>query len=70
MRYVHRTNNDGQQNMNAFQYQGKIFYRTIRPIKADEELVVWGDGAYGPQPDTESKEPAKITQGLWIGTPN
>ena len=34
-----------EQNMVAYQYNGKIFYKTYKEVDANTELLVW----YGPQ---------------------
>ncbi|KAI4898148.1 hypothetical protein NFI96_023060, partial [Prochilodus magdalenae] len=41
MRYVNCARNDEEQNLVAFQHQGGILYRSCRPIKPGEELLVW-----------------------------
>ncbi|XP_062862384.1 histone-lysine N-methyltransferase PRDM9-like [Trichomycterus rosablanca] len=46
MRYVNCAGNDEENNLVAFQYQGGIFYRCCRPIKAGQELLVWYDETY------------------------
>ncbi|XP_062861786.1 histone-lysine N-methyltransferase PRDM9-like, partial [Trichomycterus rosablanca] len=46
MRFVNCAQNDEEQNLVAFQYQGGIFYRCCRPIKPGQELFVWYDEAY------------------------
>jgi len=40
MRYVSVTMDKNKKNCDAFQYQGLIFFRTIRTIEKNEELIV------------------------------
>ncbi|XP_062847644.1 histone-lysine N-methyltransferase PRDM9-like [Trichomycterus rosablanca] len=46
MRYINCTRNDEEQNLVAFQYQGRIFYRCCRPIRTGQELLVWYNEDY------------------------
>ena len=47
LRYVNCARNEEEQNLQAFQYQGEIYYRTLRPILPGEELLVWYGEEYG-----------------------
>ncbi|MCJ8734606.1 hypothetical protein PDJAM_G00237300 [Pangasius djambal] len=40
MRYVNCARNNDEQNLVAFQYQGGILYRSCRPIKPGQELLL------------------------------
>ncbi|MCJ8732996.1 hypothetical protein PDJAM_G00217920 [Pangasius djambal] len=46
MRYVNCARNDEEQNLVAFQYRGGIIYRSCRPIKPGQELLVWYEEEY------------------------
>ena len=47
MRYVNCARNSQEQNLLAFQYCGRIYYRTLRDVYPREELLVWYGDAYG-----------------------
>ena len=47
MRFVNCARYDGEQNLDAFQFGGEIYYRTIRRIHPHEELLVWYGDEYG-----------------------
>eukprot|EP00073_Rattus_norvegicus_P043001 XP_017444954.1 PREDICTED: histone-lysine N-methyltransferase PRDM9 isoform X3 [Rattus norvegicus] len=47
MRYVNCARDDEEQNLVAFQYHRKIFYRTCRVIRPGRELLVWYGDEYG-----------------------
>lgn len=40
-RFVNCSCDDEEQNLVAFQYHGGIFYRSCRPIRPGQELLVW-----------------------------
>lgn len=44
LRYINSPRHEDEQNMVAFQTSGRIYYRVIKPIRIDQELLVW----YGP----------------------
>ncbi|GAA6098974.1 zinc finger protein 431-like [Tachysurus ichikawai] len=46
MRYINCARHDGEQNLVAFQYQGRILYRCCRPIYPEQELLVWYEEKY------------------------
>ncbi|XP_065577661.1 histone-lysine N-methyltransferase set-17-like isoform X2 [Artemia franciscana] len=46
MRYVNCARFKEEQNLAPFQYKGNLFYRTIKPIEASEELLVWYGDEY------------------------
>lgn len=46
MRYVNCSRNIVEQNLMPFQYLGKIYYRTIRNIYPQTELLVWYGDEY------------------------
>ncbi|XP_060761009.1 zinc finger protein 345-like isoform X2 [Neoarius graeffei] len=46
MRYVNCARNEEEQNLVAFQYQGRILYRCCRPINPEHELLVWYEEEY------------------------
>ncbi|KAF5888695.1 histone-lysine N-methyltransferase PRDM9-like, partial [Clarias magur] len=46
MRFVNCARNDEEQNLVAFQYQGRILYRCCRPINPGQELLVWYEEKY------------------------
>ena len=39
--YIHPARNEEEQNMEAYLKNGQVFYRTLRIVKAEEELLVW-----------------------------
>ena len=41
LRYVNCARHEDEQNMVAFQYKGKIYYRTFKHIYPGNELLVW-----------------------------
>ncbi|XP_060788581.1 zinc finger protein 391-like isoform X2 [Neoarius graeffei] len=43
MRYVNCARNNEEQNLVAFQYQGRILYRCCQNIKPGQELLVWSE---------------------------
>ena len=47
LRYVNCARSESEQNLLAFQYHGEVYYRTICPIKAGTELLVWYGDEYG-----------------------
>ncbi|PAV72503.1 hypothetical protein WR25_05904 [Diploscapter pachys] len=47
MRYINSPYDENEQNIVAFQYNGAVYYRVIRPITANEELLVWYGDSYG-----------------------
>ena len=46
MRFVNCCRCEDEQNLVAFQFRGKIYYRTYKPIKAGSELLVWYGESY------------------------
>ena len=46
MRYVNCARFEEEQNLCAFQYKEEIYYRTLRIIKPNEELLVWYGDSY------------------------
>ena len=46
MRYVNCARFVEEQNLCAFQYKEEIYYRTLRIIKPNEELLVWYGDSY------------------------
>lgn len=47
MRYVKCARIKDQQNVTAYQFQGNIYYKTLRRIERGEELLVWYGDQYG-----------------------
>ena len=41
MRYVNCSRNEEEQNMIAYQFHGKIFYRVYKDVEAGTEFLVW-----------------------------
>lgn len=41
MRFVNCSRCEDEQNLVAFQFKGKIYYRTYKPIHPGKELLVW-----------------------------
>ncbi|XP_046729442.1 histone-lysine N-methyltransferase PRDM9-like isoform X1 [Silurus meridionalis] len=46
LRYVNCARKNGEQNLEAFQYQGGILYRCCRSINPGQELLLWYDEKY------------------------
>uniref|UniRef100_A0A6J0US76 Uncharacterized protein isoform X1 n=3 Tax=Pogona vitticeps TaxID=103695 RepID=A0A6J0US76_9SAUR len=47
MRYINCARNEEEQNLIAFQYHGKIYYRACKVILLHSELLVWYGEEYG-----------------------
>uniref|UniRef100_A0A8R1YWD2 SET domain-containing protein n=1 Tax=Pristionchus pacificus TaxID=54126 RepID=A0A8R1YWD2_PRIPA len=47
MRYINSPRHDREQNLVAFQYNGSVYYRVIKPIDVEQELLVWYGAKYG-----------------------
>ena len=47
MRYVNCARNEEEQNLLAFQFHGQIYYRTIKPVPPNTELLVFYGEEYG-----------------------
>ena len=45
LRFVNCARSEDEQNVSAFQFEGQIFYRTIKSVYPGTELLVW----YGDQ---------------------
>ena len=41
MRYVNCARNEAEQNLIAYQYRGRIYYRSFKPIPPGTELLVF-----------------------------
>ncbi|KAL9985994.1 hypothetical protein ACROYT_G000047 [Oculina patagonica] len=46
MRFIRCARHRGEQNLFAFQYLGKVFYRTFKKILPGQEMLVWYDEKY------------------------
>lgn len=46
MRFIRRARHQQEQNLWAFQYQDKIYYRVNKTITPGQELLVWYDHQY------------------------
>lgn len=46
MRFIRCARRKQEQNLFAFQYLGKVFYRTFKDILPGEEMLVWYDEKY------------------------
>jgi len=49
MRYVNCARHAGEQNLQAFQRGPNIFYKTIRNIAPNEDLLIWYGDEFGRQ---------------------
>lgn len=47
VRFVNCARNQGEENLRAFQYKGRLYYRTVRDVPAHTELLVWYGDSYG-----------------------
>ncbi|ELT95080.1 hypothetical protein CAPTEDRAFT_202965, partial [Capitella teleta] len=61
MRFVNCARNCEEQNVLAFQYQKKIYYRTLRDIPVGEEILVWYGEEYAAALGILTLPPAKST---------
>lgn len=59
MRYVNCARNDEEQNLVAFQYLGKIYYRTFKIVPDSVELLVWYGEKYAEELGLHSLHPIK-----------
>lgn len=41
LRFINCARNEEEQNMVAFQYHGRIYYRTFKTVYPGNELLVW-----------------------------
>ena len=41
MRFVNCAQREDEQNVLAYQYHGNIYYRTVKTIYPESELLVW-----------------------------
>ena len=46
MRFIRCARHRGEQNLFAFQYLGKVFYRSFKAILPGQEMLVWYDEKY------------------------
>ena len=46
MRFIRCARHKGEQNLFAFQYLGKVYYRTFKVILPGQEMLVWYDEKY------------------------
>ena len=46
MRFIRCARHKGEQNLFAFQYLGKVYYRTFKAIMPGQEMLVWYDEKY------------------------
>lgn len=46
MGFVNCARNEQEQNLEVFQYGGNIYYRAVKDIPPDQELLVWYGGSY------------------------
>ncbi|CAK8695472.1 unnamed protein product [Clavelina lepadiformis] len=46
LRYIRRARKEEEQNVEAFQFQGKIYFRTIKNVAKRTELLFWYDKKY------------------------
>ena len=46
MRFVNCSRSEDEQNLVSFQFRGKIYYRTYKPISPGKELLVWYGESY------------------------
>lgn len=46
MGFVNCARNEQEQNLEIFQYGGNIYYRAVKDVPPDQELLVWYGGTY------------------------
>ena len=59
MRYVNCSRNEEEQNMIAYQFHGKIFYRVYKDVEAGTEFLVWYGEEYAGELGIALEEEAK-----------
>ena len=67
MRYVNCARHEGEQNLLPFQYKGCLYYRTVKDIPANTELLVWYGDSYARDLGIDPKafkEPRSDTRAL------
>ncbi|GBN46518.1 hypothetical protein AVEN_253837-1, partial [Araneus ventricosus] len=60
MRYVNCADYEEWQNMIAFQYLGKIYYRTYKPVLPYAELLIWYGDDYASKLGLQIKEITRL----------
>ncbi|CAL1300930.1 unnamed protein product [Larinioides sclopetarius] len=60
MRYVNCANLEEWQSIVAFQYLGKIYYKTYKPVLPFTELLVWYGNSYASEMGIELKERKRL----------
>ena len=53
MRFVNCARHEDEQNILAFQYRGNIYYRTVKTIYPESELLVWYVDKFAKELDVE-----------------
>ncbi|CAB3401692.1 unnamed protein product [Caenorhabditis bovis] len=66
LRYINSPRHEAEQNMLAFQINGKVFYRVIKPIKINDELLVWYGSKFGNDFVHKCRMPPKRQQNPFI----
>ena len=46
MRFINCAQREDEQNVLAYQYHGNIYYRTVKTIRSESELLVWYEENY------------------------
>jgi len=67
MRFVNCARHDGEQNLEAFQCRGNIYYKTIRHVNPHEELLVWYGDEYGRQLGIDPQQCNERDEECWRG---
>lgn len=65
MRYVNFARDHDEQNLEAFQYDDKVYYITMRTIARNEELLVWYGDGYGRHFGSAPAKATRPPQGLY-----
>ena len=47
MRYVNCPRNVTEANLHPYQFKGSLYYRTVRDVPPNTELLVWYGDSYG-----------------------
>ena len=56
MRFVNCARNDEEQNLLVMQYRGEIYYKTLAPVEAGSELLVWYQDSCVQRMDSSSQK--------------
>ncbi|XP_052132856.1 histone-lysine N-methyltransferase PRDM7-like, partial [Frankliniella occidentalis] len=67
MRFVNCARHSGEENLYPYQYKGRLYYRVVRDIPPNTELLVWYGDSYGKELGLDPKvykDPTQDTRAL------